>query len=169
MIVSNNCINIRLDQQRNVSISQLLWCKKLVFYVCLLLVFFLISDAAIAADSLTVNSEPGSISQILNLVLGLIIVLIIFFCVTFLLKRVSGMNGISSGYMKVIDALHLSARERIVLVKVADIYMLLGISSGGINALHVITEPFPKELESSQSNVKTRFQEMLSMTKLKNS
>ena len=69
--------------------------------------------------------------------------------------------------MKVIDALHLSARERIVLVKVADIHMLLGISSGGIQALHVITEPLPKEFESSQSDIKTRFQEILSVTKLK--
>ena len=112
------------------------------------------------------QNEAISFGDLLNLVSGLIIVLFIFFGIAYLIKRLTGINGISRGHIKVIDSLHLGTRERLVLVKVSDIYLLLGISSGQINTLRVINE-LPDNLEQVNPDIKARFHELLSSVKLK--
>jgi len=163
MIVSNSCNRIIKICAGIISHSHSLRYRKLP-----VLLSFLLIDIAYAGDSVPAQNEAISLGHILNLVSGLIIVLFIFFGIAYLIKRISGINGMNRGHIKVVDALHLGSRERLILVKVTDIYMLLGISSCGINTLHVINE-LPDDLEQLSPDIKTRFRDLLSYTKLKRS
>lgn len=120
---------------------------------------------SLAAGAGAVPEQVISSGQIFNLIGGLVLVLMIFFAVAYLLKRLSGASGVGRGYLQVIDSLHLGARERIVLVKVADIYMLVGISAGNINPLHVITGEIPEKPGEQQPGAGSRFHDLLQLAK----
>ncbi len=125
-------------------------------------------ETVYASDPVSAVNEGITLTSIMNLVAGLVVVLLIFCCLVYLLRRLSGAGVINQGNIKIIDALHLSTRERLVLVKVADVYMLLGISSGNISALHVTTDwTPPEENKSAEAGIGSRFQELLSARKLK--
>jgi len=113
----------------------------LICWKYFLLIPFVFFNSAFAADKELGQTIPISSGQILNLITGLILVLVVFFCIAYILRRVSGMGGVSRGNIKIVDSLHLGTKERLVLVKVADTYMLLGVSAGNINPLHVINWP----------------------------
>ncbi|MFQ5659273.1 MAG: flagellar biosynthetic protein FliO [Gammaproteobacteria bacterium] len=122
-----------------------------------------------AADNLHPQSDAISSTQVLNLIFGLVVVLAIFFCIAYLVKRLSGMSAMSRGNIKIIDALHLGTRERLLLVKVADTYMVLGISPGQINALHVLTHEPGDEAGQSAPDFKSRLHGLLTAVKSKDS
>jgi len=163
MIVSSNFnIIVKLCTLRPDLPGMLFFRRLIVLLSCLLF------ETVYASDPVTAVNEDITLTSILNLVAGLVVVLLIFCCLVYLLRRLSGARAISQGNIKIIDALHLSTRERLVLVKVTDVYMLLGISSGNISALHVTTDwTPPEENKSTEAGIGSRFQELLSATKLK--
>ena len=54
------------------------------------------------------------------------------------LRRLSGGRGFSQGTMKLIDALPVGTRERIVVVEVGDQWLVLGITASQITPLHTL-------------------------------
>ena len=101
-------------------------------------VFTLCAFAVQAADKVRPVAEAISVGQVVNLLGGLVLVLLVFFVVVFLLKRVSGFQGLGKGHMKIVDALHLGSKERLLIVKVDKQHLLIGTSAQGIHPLHVI-------------------------------
>ena len=108
-----------------------------------------------AADSAGAVGTAASTSQIISLFLGLIVVLGIFFLVTYLLKRFTGIKGFDHGHMKIVDAMHLGAKEKLVIVKVLDQHILLGISSQGINKLQELEASSELQQQRSEGNFTT--------------
>ncbi|WP_333623334.1 flagellar biosynthetic protein FliO, partial [Stenotrophomonas indicatrix] len=45
--------------------------------------------------------------------------------------------------MKLVASLNVGAKERVVVVEVNGQQLLLGVTAGGINALHTLPEPLP--------------------------
>jgi len=107
------------------------------------------------------TGNPVSAGQIMNLLLGLVIVILVFLGVVFLLKRLSGFNGVGRGYMKLIDTLPVSTRERLLLVKVVDTYMVLGVSPGRINTLHVLADGIPDETTAQSGDFRAQMNKWL--------
>ncbi len=140
----------------------------LFFRILTALLSCLFFETVYASDPVAAVNEGITFTSIMNLVAGLVVVLLIFCCLVYLLRRLSGAGAINQGNIKIIDALHLSTRERLVLVKVADVYMLLGVSSGNISALHVATDWIPpEENKSAEAGIGSRFHQLLSASKLK--
>ncbi len=98
-----------------------------------------LSVSPMVAAATTATTGAVSASQIVNLVAGLVLVLLAFFAVAWLLKRLSGLQGVNKGHMKIVDAMHLGTKERLLIVKVANQNLLLGISPQGIHPLHVFS------------------------------
>ena len=121
------------------------------------------AETAILPDQNTI----GGVGQLLSLVTGLIIVLAAFLFLAYLFKKFSGPYTNKIGHMQVIDALPLSTREKLVLVKVVDVHMVLGIASGNISALHVMTGQLPEQDDQSVPYLKSRFQEIFAAHKTK--
>lgn len=82
----------------------------------------------------------NSLATVLNVfaTLGVVIAVILLF--GWIFKRV-GLNQKSpNGLIKIISGLMISPREKIILIEVADQWVLVGISSGVMETLHA----FPK-------------------------
>lgn len=89
----------------------------------------------------TLSESPVSAANLLQTLLGLILVLVCIALVAWLLKRSNSFHTAASGKMKVIAGLPLGTRERAVLVQVGDEQLLLGVTPQQINLLYKLDTP----------------------------
>ena len=88
--------------------------------------------AALAGDGSTTVSDGG----MLQVALGLGFVLALMAGLAWLLRRFGGMQRGSAGAIKVIGGSSVGQRERVVLVEVADTWLVIGVAPGQVTALH---------------------------------
>lgn len=82
-----------------------------------------------------IDSAPGLLQVVLSL--GLIVGLLLL--TLWLLKRLTnpqGRAGPSGALARVISATAIGQRERVVIVEVADTWLVLGVGAGQISKLH---------------------------------
>ncbi len=79
--------------------------------------------------------EPFSGEALIQLVIGLLVVVVIIFVLSWVVKRFSGISPLTKN-MRVVGVLPLSAREKAVLVKVGQQHLLLGVAPGRVSRLH---------------------------------
>ncbi len=82
--------------------------------------------------------------------LGLALVLGLFLGAAWLMRRLNGGPGLlgQNGPMKILGGLSIGTRERIVLVEVADTWLVIGIGPGQMRTLHSLPKgsmPLPAE------------------------
>lgn len=85
--------------------------------------------------------EPFSTGNLTQLTLGLIAVLVTVVVIAWLIRRVGGLNLSASGPLKVLGGMSMGARERVVLMQVGETQLLIGVSPGRIQTLHVLDKP----------------------------
>jgi flagellar protein FliO/FliZ len=86
-------------------------------------------------------AEPLSFGTAFQVFGGLLAVLLVFAGLAFLLRRLTGTRASGGGRIRVVDGLMLGARDRLVLVQVGETEILLGLTPGRIQPLHVFQEP----------------------------
>nr|WP_083398878.1 flagellar biosynthetic protein FliO [Pseudomonas graminis] len=99
-----------------------------------------------AATAATTTPAAGTLSggmagQLLQLVLGLLLVIGLIFVLAWLMRRVQRAGPAGNQVIKLVGSRALGTRDRLVLVQVGNEQVLLGVSPGSINALHVMNEP----------------------------
>lgn len=94
-----------------------------------------------AAKSL--GQSPLSAVNLLQTLMGLLLVLACILVVAWLLKRSNGFHTAANGKMKVIAGLPLGTRERAVLIQVGDEQLLVGVTSQQVSLLHKLEQPLP--------------------------
>jgi len=85
---------------------------------------------------------------------GLLLVLAVFFFCVWAMRKLSGISVGGTEKMRVIGGLSLGMRERVVLLQVGKKQLVLGVTPGRIEALHVLEgdqclnkdEPIPLQL-----------------------
>lgn len=80
-------------------------------------------------------------SGVWEVALGLLIVVAAILAVGWMMRRLYPGAMSASQQMKVIAALPLGPRERLLLVDVAGTQLLLGVTAQQINQLHLFSEP----------------------------
>ena len=108
--------------------------------ICLLLLNGVCS-AALAADTAV---KPGSAIVSTNPLLvmfGLLLVVLAIFALAWLVRRLGAGSFIGTQNMKVVSALSVGPRERVVLVDVAGKQILLGVAPGRVSSLHYFERP----------------------------
>ena len=75
-----------------------------------------------------------------TMILSLLMVLVLILLLAFVLKRFQPSNKSLSG-LKVITSLHLTTRERLVVVQVGEKQLLLGVTANQITLLDTLEEP----------------------------
>ncbi len=119
---------------------------KTLFIILILALFPLL---AIAGGELVNSADATAQAGVLNtgsairLILGLFVVLFLIIASGWLFKRFGRWQGGYTDQLKVVGALAVGARERIVLVQVGEQQLLIGIAPGNIRTLHVLDEPLP--------------------------
>lgn len=94
------------------------------------------------ADEVVSNviTSPSLNSSLWQMALGLALVLGLIFLLTWLMKKVTGIQG-TRGHIKLISAINVGAKERAVLVEVSGEQLLLGVSSGSVSLLYKLEKP----------------------------
>lgn len=125
-------------------------CCKEVISRCLPVSLLLHGQYIFAAENNPAMSSPLASSGLGHMIAGLILVLIIIFFLTWVVRRVPGFQQIGQGAIRIIDSQHISQRERILLVEINQQQLLLGVTSQNINTLHVLSEPIVRNREQTE-------------------
>jgi flagellar protein FliO/FliZ len=108
------------------------------FIIALSLFFYALAGAADAPAK--TNPSPVSANP-LGMVWGLLFLLALVVGAWWLIKRMGGLPMQLNRSMKVVAALSVGPRERVVLVDVAGQQLLLGVAPGRVNMLHRFEQP----------------------------
>ena len=96
------------------------------------------------AGPLTSPPSPGNaagLGSLTEVALALLLVVAVIVALAWVLRRVQGgVGGAGTARLKVVAALALGPRERVVVVDVAGTQLLLGVTPGGITRLHEFSE-----------------------------
>lgn len=79
-----------------------------------------------------------SSGDMLHWSVGLLIVLGVFFLCVWGMRKLGGITVNGAGKMRVVGGLSLGMREKVVLVQVGKKQLILGVTPGRIDALHVL-------------------------------
>lgn len=106
--------------------------------------------------------DPLSGSNVFQMVAGLVLVLFLVIAVAWLVKRVGGVTMAGGGALSIVGGMSMGARERVVLIQVGDEQLLIGVSPGRIQKLHVLDKPIDIQTKKTTDvNFATRFSEAL--------
>ena len=61
------------------------------------------------------------------------------------MRRAGGLHGQAGGTLRILGGLSLGTREKLVLVKVGETQLLLGVAPGQVRKLHVLDTPIAQE------------------------
>ena len=112
-------------------------------------------------DSVTRPSEYFG-----QIMLSLVLVLLIIFLAAWILRRYSRFPGVADGNLKVIGALSVGQRERILLLQVGQEQIVVGVTSSKITTLHQLEEPVQvKDNAPMSSQFSKRLQDALKSRK----
>ncbi|MCS6786058.1 MAG: flagellar biosynthetic protein FliO [Thiobacillaceae bacterium] len=81
--------------------------------------------------------------------MALLIVLALLLAFLWLLRRLTPGQAAVQGVVRVVGGVMLGARERLVVVEVADQWLLLGVAAGRVD--HLYTMPRPADLPRAPS------------------
>jgi flagellar protein FliO/FliZ len=91
--------------------------------------------------SLAQPASPLSVSSVAQLALSLAAIIALIIAISWVLKRLKMGGPRGRGEIAVLDELALGPRERIVLVRVGESQVLLGIGAGGVVGLTPLAAP----------------------------
>ncbi|MCC7256924.1 MAG: flagellar biosynthetic protein FliO [Gammaproteobacteria bacterium] len=127
-----------------------------VLAAILALTAVLATTAAVAAQTPT-QPVPGAvdagslIGPTLRMVASLAAVLAVVGALAWLAQKLRGSGRLQTGLIQVVSGVSLGAREKVVLLRVGQEQVLVGVSPAGMRALHVLREapspPFDSYLE----------------------
>ncbi len=87
----------------------------------------------------------------LQILLSLVLVIGIIFVSAWLLRRYGRFPGVANGKLKVVGALSVGQRERILLLQVGEEQLLVGVTSSRISTLHRLEQPIEVETPGENS------------------
>ena len=126
-----------------------------------LYLFFLlciVSSSAVGADSTAAATpetlaNPDITSSLLKVTGGLLLVILAIFGSAWFYRRFGSFTSINHESLKVIGGVSMGQKERVVLMQVGEEQLLLGVSPGRIQTLHVLPKPIEtKQLDQAQDN-----------------
>lgn len=123
----------------------------------------LFSSSSFAEEAAKIGEAVTQPSDyFVQILFSLILVLLIIFVAAWLLRRYGRFPGVADGNLKVLGALSVGQRERILLLQVGKEQVLVGVTSSKISTLHHLQEPVSvQQSESKNISFSQRFQEAL--------
>lgn len=123
--------------------------------------------AAVApvSPSPRVGSDLVSGPGLGQMTVGLVMVLALIFALAWAVRRFGRVQSLPTGALRVLGGLSLGTRERLVLVKVGNAQLLLGVAPGRVQTLHVLAEPIefssPEDVGTGARDFADRLQNAL--------
>lgn len=143
---------------------------KLTLALCL----SLLSSVLVTAQP-TMPIEPaatvsiGSGQHITTVLLALIGIVVLILLFAWAARHMGGGSWLKTSQMKIISAMPLGTRERLLLVQVGEQQLLLGVTAQSISTLHSFTTPINVSVpEPETSDFAKKLLGMLNKTAVKN-
>lgn len=109
-----------------------------IIAACLMFWWMPVCFAAPETDIPKQTVRTLSSGDMLHWSMGLLIVLGLFFLCVWGMRKLSGVTGGDAGKMRVVGGLSLGMREKVILLQVGKKQLVLGVTPGRIDALHVL-------------------------------
>jgi flagellar protein FliO/FliZ len=98
------------------------------------------------------QANVASAGNLLQVLLGLIVVLGLMAGAAWLLKRFGAMKTSAGSTVKIVGGVSVGTRERVVVVEVADQWIVVGVAPGRVNSLATMPR---QEIASTTENTST--------------
>ncbi|MEK1939226.1 MAG: flagellar biosynthetic protein FliO [Pseudomonas sp.] len=123
----------------------------------------LMAQAAEPGKTIATPMAEGSMGgQLVQVLLGLLLVIGMIFVLAWLMRRVQQIGPRSGQVIKLVASQALGPRDRLLLVQVGNEQILLGLSAGRITPLHTLKEPVHlPEAEAAAPEFAQRLMELL--------
>jgi flagellar protein FliO/FliZ len=102
-------------------------------------------------------SPPGTLSTVLQVLLGLGIVMAAIGGAAWLARRYVPGAGHGHGPVKVVGAVMVGPKERVVVIEVEGEWVVLGVTATQVNALHTLARPERAAPDASLDAATPRF------------
>lgn len=106
--------------------------------ICSLLASPVLAQTAADPVGRSSSLDAFSLGNILNMFMGLAIVVALILGLAWILRKYGRLPGNNLVDMKVIGGLSLGTREKAVLIEVENTRLLIGVTPGHIQTLHVL-------------------------------
>lgn len=101
----------------------------------------LASPYCVAADIVGATQSVVGVDQALKTMLGLALVVVVIVALAWIARRLTGARVGAVAGMRVVGAVPIGTRERIVLVDLGETQLVLGVAPGSVQTLHVRPTP----------------------------
>jgi len=106
-------------------------------------------------------ASPLSVGSLTQLSLSLLAIVALIVAVSWALKRLKMAGPRGRGEIAVVDELALGPRERIVLLRVGESQLLVGIGAGGVVGLTPLVTPIAVKAASNTPVFADRLRELM--------
>ncbi|WP_083664387.1 flagellar biosynthetic protein FliO [Herminiimonas arsenitoxidans] len=100
-----------------------------------LLASSLLTASVHAATASAKTAVPSTAGNLLQVSLGLVVVLGLMAAAAWLLRRLNAGKGVNNANIKIIGGVSVGSRERVIVVEVADQWIVVGVAPGRVNSL----------------------------------
>lgn len=114
------------------------FCKFFSIVISSLLSWPLLAQTPADSIGRSASTDAFSLSNMLNMFMGLAIVVALILGLAWILRKYGRVPGKNLVDMKVIGGLSLGTREKAVLIEVENTRLLIGVTPGHIQTLHVL-------------------------------
>lgn len=130
--------------------SKLAFIKRFTLLSLLLSPVYALANTATASAS----SNPSLITpgKLGNMIFSIIIVIIAIFVFAYIMRRLLHTRHSLGNAIKLVSALPLNSKERLMLVETNGKLLLIGVTPQNINTLHVFEESFDQIIKEFQQN-----------------
>ncbi len=95
------------------------------------------------AQATSAPAAASSTGSMLQMLLGLAVVLAVILAAAWFLRRIGMPHAASNHLLKPIGSLALGTRERVVVIEIADQWLVLGVTAQQISTLHTLSKRTP--------------------------
>ena len=109
-------------------------------------------------------ASPLSVGSLTQLTLSLIAIVLLILAISWALKRLKLAGPRGGGQIAVIDELSLGPRDRVVLIRVGDAQVLVGVGASGLVPLTPLSVPIAIEAGAQAPVFAERLREIMRRT-----
>jgi flagellar protein FliO/FliZ len=106
-------------------------------------------------------ASPLSVGSLTQLTLSLLAIVALILAISWVLKRLKLAAPRGSGAIAVVDELSLGPRERIVLVRVGESQVLVGVGAAGLVPLTPLTMPIEIKADAHAPPFAARLRDLM--------
>ncbi|GGI16340.1 flagellar biosynthetic protein FliO [Oxalicibacterium faecigallinarum] len=96
--------------------------------------------AAVTAKAPSALPSASSAGNLLQVLFGLIVVLALMALLAWVLRRFNASKVLGNSDIRIVGGVSVGTRERVVVVEIADQWIVVGVAPGRVNALATMTK-----------------------------